>query len=278
MSVIPVLDSRADALSYDWPDGRYRCNMTTVRRGQAIRAQHIIEGAGELDDLIANGAARFAVEIVSSATFTSILERAPEGELFHTFDLDAATVAKEGAQARPGLIAVRDCTLPVVGLSPAWRDLGGTVAIRAGQWLARGQHAELTSPQTSLLRFVPNETLRPREMRCQYAHPVYEIAMNPDDLSECQQNEGQSAAKTVVLAAWVAALADASRQSAFSGSEDGDGNGEERESIGYQLAAKIKALDSECPSPGEEDYDPLRAATVLLGEDMITFDSEGARS
>ena len=142
----------------------------------------------------------------------------------------------------------------------------------------RGQHAELTSPQTSLLRFVPDETLRRCEMRCRYAHPGYDIDMNPDDLSECQQNEGQSAAKTVVLAAWVAALADANRRSAFSGSEDGNGNGEERESIGYQLAAKIKALDSKCPVPGEDDYDPLRAATVLNGEDMITFDSEGARS
>ncbi len=102
--------------------------------------------------------------------------------------------------------------------------------------------------------------------------------MNPDDLSECQQNEGQSAVKTVVLAAWVSALADAKGRSAFGGSEDGDGNGDEMESIGYQLAAKIKALDPECPAPGEDDYDPLRAATVLCGEELITFDSEGARS
>ena len=278
MSIIPVLDSRADALSRDYPDGRYRCKMTTVRDGQAITAQHIIDGADELDDLVANGVARFAVEIVSSATFRSSLERAPKSTSTHTFDLDAATVTKDGAQARPGLIAVHECSLPVTRLSPAWQNLGGSVTVRAGQWLARGQHAELTSPQTSLLTFVPDRTLRRYEIRCRFAHPGYEITMNPTDLAECQQNEGQPAAKTVMLAAWVSALADANKRSAFGGREDGEGTGEERESIGYQLAAKIKARDPECPAPGEDDYDPLRAATVLLGEDMITFDSEGEQS
>lgn len=278
MSIIPVLDSRADALSCDYPEGRYRCNMTTVRGGSAIAAKHTIDGADELDHLVVNGSARFAVEIISSATFTSTLERAPEGHSSHTFDLDAATIAKAGAQARPGLIAVRDCTLPVTKLSPAWRDTGDNVAIRAGQWLARGQHAELTSPQMSLLRFVSDPALSHCEMRCRYAHPGYEILMNPDDLAECQQNEGQPAAKTVLLAAYVSALADANKQGAFGGGENGDRNGEQKESIGYQLEAKIKALDPECPVPGEDDYDPLRAATVLIGEDMITFDSEGDRS
>lgn len=220
MKIIPVLDARDDALSCDYPDGRYRCNMTTVRRGHAIRAHHILDGTDELHELVAHGMARFAVEIISSATFRSSLQLAPEGATSHTFDLDAATVAKDDAQARPGLVAVRDCTLPVIRLSPAWRDIGGTVAVQAGQWLARGQHAELTSPQTSLLRFVPDAALRRYEMRCRFAHPGYEIEMNPDDLAECQQNEGQPAAKTVMLAAWVAALADASKRSAFGGRDE----------------------------------------------------------
>lgn len=275
MSIIPVLDSRADALSRDYPDGRYRCKMTIVRGGQAITAQHTIDGADELGDLIANGSARFAVEIISSTTFTGRLELAPESAPTQTFDLDPATIAKDGAQARPGLIAVRDCSLPVTLLSPAWQDLGGSVAFRAGQWLARGQHAELTSPQTSLLKFSSDGTLRRYEMRCRYAHPGYEIFMHPDDLAECQLDEGQPAAKTVMLAAYVSALADANKRSAFGGSEGGDETSEQKESIGYQLEAKIKALDPQCPTPGEDDYDSLRAATVLLGEDMITFDSEG---
>ncbi|WP_419946279.1 hypothetical protein [Candidatus Poriferisodalis sp.] len=277
MSIVPVLDDRVDALSRDWPEARYRCNMTTVRNGQAITAHHVLEGADGLDALVASGAARFAVEIVSSATFRSSLERAPEGTRTHTLDLDAATFAKDGAQARPGLIAVRDCTLPVAHLSPAWQGLGDIVEVQAGQWLARGQHAELTSPQMSLLRFVPDRALRRFEMRCRYAHPIYEIVMHPDDLAECQQNEGQPAAKTVMLAAWASALADAKQRSAFAGSGDGedDVSSEQKEQIGYQLEAKIKALDPECPAPGDEDYDPLRAATVLLGEDLIKFDTEG---
>lgn len=278
MNIIPALDSRSDALSLDFPDGRYRCNMTTVRGGSAMSAKHVIDGADELDELVASGYARFAVEIVSSATFTSVLELAPEGLSSHTFDLDASVIAEDGAQVRPGLIAIRDCPLPVTRLSPAWRDIGNSVAVRPGQWLARGQHSELRSPQTSLLRFVPDLALRRYEMRCRYVHPGYEILMNSDDLSECQSNEGQPAAKTIVLAAYVAALSDANRRSAFGGIEDGDEDGEVKESIGYQLEAKIKALDPECPTPGEDDYDPLRAATVLLGEEMVTFESEGIRS
>ena len=74
----------------------------------------------------------------------------------------------------------------------------------------------------------------------------------------------------------MSALADANTRSAFGGSDDGEGSGEQKEAIGYQLATKIKDLDPKCPAPGEDDYDPLRAATVLLGEDMITF-SEGDR-
>ncbi|WP_420608869.1 hypothetical protein [Candidatus Poriferisodalis sp.] len=273
MSIVPVCDARVDALSRDWPEGHYRCNMTTVRSGYAITAHHILEGADELNELVVSGAARFAVEVVSSATFRSSLVLAPEGAAQHTLDLDAATFAKDGAQARPGLIAVRDCALPVTHLSPAWRELGPSVEVQAGQWLARGQHAELTSPQMSLLTFVPDPTLLPREMRCRYAHPTYEIAMHPDDLVECQENEGQPAAKTVMLAAWVSALADANHRSAFGGSVDGeeDASSEQKELIGYQLEAKIKAIDPECPAPGDEGYDPLRAATVLLGQDLIKF-------
>ena len=132
----------------------------------------------------------------------------------------------------------------------------------------------------SLLRFVPDAALRTSEMRCRYAHTVYEIAMHPRDFAECQQNEGQPAAKAVVLAAWVSVLADANQRSAFGGSADGDGDGsgEQKELIGYQLEAQIKALDPECPAPGDDGYDPLRAATVLLGEDLIKFDVEGDMS
>ena len=101
--------------------------------------------------------------------------------------------------------------------------------------------------------------------------------MNRDDLTECQRNEAHPAAKTVMLAAFTAALADANRRSAFGGNENDDGDGEAKESIGYQLEAKIKELDSDCPTPGQEDYDPLRAATILFGEDLITFDSVGDR-
>ncbi|MCQ3814375.1 MAG: hypothetical protein KTU85_08160 [Acidimicrobiia bacterium] len=277
MRVVPVIDTRVDALSCDYPDGRYQCKMTTVSSGKTLRADHEIEGADELKKLLSKGFVMFALELVSTVSLISTLELAEEGKSTQTVVLDPSSVAEQGAQARPGLIAVRNCTLSGSGLSPAWQEFGGRIPVQAGQWLARGQHYELASPQTSLMKFVADKELRRREMRCRFAHPSYEIVMHPDDLAQCQQNEAQPAAKAVMLAAWVSALADANNRSAFGGHADGDvgEDGEQREPLGHQLAAKIKALDPACPTPGEEDYDPLRAATVLLGEDLITFDSEG---
>ena len=278
MSIIPVLDSRDDALSCDWPDADYRCVMTTVNDGQAARAVHMLTEARGLAELVAGGLAAFAVEVVSPATFTSQLHLAPEGSESHTFDIDAGAVSKEGAQARPGVVAVRDCELSLAQCRAAWHLQGESVRVAPGQWLARCQHSELTSPQTSLLRFIPDKALRRHEMRCAYAETSYEISMHPEDLAACQQDESNPAAKTVMLAAWTAALADANRRGAFGGSNDGGDDGEQKESMAFQLEAKLKALDPKCPVPGEDDYDPLRAATVLLGSDMIDFGTEDGLS
>ncbi len=101
--------------------------------------------------------------------------------------------------------------------------------------------------------------------------PHYEVSMHSDDLAACQDNEGHPAVKVVMLAAWTAALADAANQTAFAG---GDSDDEEKEPLGLQLAAMIKDADPECPAPGEEDYDPIRAATLLAGSQLVVFDEQ----
>ncbi len=269
MSILPVLDSRVDSLSCDYPAAHYECKFTNVPSKPAISAHHIISGADALSDLFTSGKAQFAVEVVSPRTFTSTLEVAPSGSDTHIIDLDPSKLAKDGAQAKPGFIAVEDCTLPTALLSAAWHDFGAYVAVKAGSWLARGQHAELSSPKMSLCQFLADDQLRDYEMRCSYAPPGYVIHMHSDLLAECSQNEGSPAAKATILAGFVAALADANTQSAFGGGQDADES--DKELIGYQLEQTIKAIDPECPAPGEEGYDPLRAATILLQEEMSVF-------
>ena len=255
-------------LSCDWIDAEYRCEMTQLRGGARIKAAHRLRGADALSEFVERGTAKFAIEIVSPATLTAVLKLADAGETHHTFDL-SVEINSDGAQARPGLIAVSDCVVPVAQLSSAWQQHSESIAVRAGQWLARGQRSDLVSPQTGLMRFVPDDSVPRFQMTCQHIHPFYEIRMNKTDLEECQSNEGQPAAKTIMLSAYVAALADANHQIAFTGGED-----DTKEGIGYQLHDQIKALDPSCPTPGEEGYDPLRAATVLIGSEMIVFESE----
>ena len=261
---IPVLDLRSDALTCDYPSASYRCALTPTSKG-VVRVLHELEDAPELAELVSDDAARFAVEVVSKRTFRSRLEQADAGEWSQTFNLDAAGITKAEAQARPGLIAVRDCQLPVEGLGLAWRSLNAPVNVRAGQWLARAQHSELETPQNSLVKFIDAPSIGKTELRCLYVPPYYHIQIHPLTRSECAKNETGAAAKTVTLAAWVTALAHAGTQAVRNGTEPDD-------HMGQQLKAVLSDLDPDCPAPGEDDYDPLRAATILSGADLITFD------
>ena len=275
MSLIPVLDARADTASCDYPLGSYACALTKLRSGSAIRATHRLDNVPALSALVEAGSACFAVEIRSTTTFTSQLHRAAPGETCHDLTLDTDVLARDGGQALPGLVAIRDCSLSLANCTETWRQLRDKIPVKAGQWLARAQHSDLQSPQQSLITFVADEAMQPGALRRKFLHtdyPHYEISMHSADLAACQANEGHAAVKVIMLAAWTAALADADNHPAFTG-EKSDG-GIEREPLGDQLAAIIKDADPECPAPGEEDYDPLRAATLLVGKELVIFDEE----
>ena len=275
MSLIPVLDARADTASCDYPLGSYACALTKLRSGSTIRAAHRLDGAPALSALVEAGSACFAVEIRSTTTFTSQLHRAVPRETWHDLTLDTDVLAREGGQALPGLMATRDCSLSLADCTETWRQLDDSTPVRAGQWLARAQHSDLQSPQQSLITFVADKAMQRGELRRRFVHtdyPHYEVSMHSADLAACQANEGHPAVKVIMLAAWTAALADAASHPAFTGGES-DGGGE-REPLGDQLAAIIKDADPECAAPGEEDYDPLRAATLLVGKELVVFDEE----
>lgn len=267
MSIIPVLDTRRDAMSCDWINADYQCELIQLNDGESVKVSHHIDGADELIDIVRAGSARFAVEITSPNIFRSFLELAPEGESSHTFILGSGD--KTDAQARPGLIAVRGCVIPVDHLSSVWQAHSGGIAVQAGQWLARCQHSNLLSPEDGLMSFVPDDAVDRCQLRCEYADPTYKVRMNPEDFEDCVSDPSQPAARAVVLAAYTAALADADKQVQFTGGEEGN---ESKGSLGIQLEAHLKALDPSCPTPGEDSYDPLRAATLLAGADLIRFE------
>lgn len=267
MNIIPVLDTRADVLSCDWIDADYQCEVTQLAGRSNAKATHRIDGATELLDLVSVGSAKFAVEVTSPSTFRSFLNFASEGETSHTFNLGLGDKANE--QVRPGLIAVRSFVLADCNLSSVWRERKEEIFVQPGQWLARTQHSNLLSPEDGLLSFVADKSLPRSQMRCEYADPVYKVQMNPLDHRKCVSDPSQPAARAIVFAAYTAALADANQQNHYTGGEEG---AESKGSLGIQLDAHLKALDPSCPTPGEEGYDPLRAASLLAGSELIQFD------
>lgn len=272
MSVIPVLDTRRDAMSCDWVDADYQCELIQLNGGKSVKVSHRITGADALLDLVLSGSAKFAVEITSPSTFRSFLELAQAGETSHTFHLGNDD-DKSDAQARPGLIAVRSFVLPVDHLSSVWRTQSNGITVSTGQWLARAQHANLLSPEDGLLSFVPDNSVQRCQLRCEYADPAYKVRINPDDLAKCVSDPSQPAARAIVLAAYTAALADADKQVQFTGGEEGD---KQKSGFGVQLEAHLKERDPSCPTPGEDGFDPLRAATLLAGSDLIRFEEGNA--
>lgn len=272
MRIIPILDARSDVASCDYPLGGYECGLLALSSGSVLRVSHRINGAPALSALIASGAARFAVEVRSPATFTSQFHRAEPRESCHDLTIDADVLARDGGQALPVLIAAEDCSLALADCTDTWQQIANAVPVKAGQWLARAQHFDLSTPQQSLITFVADDAVKRGELRRQFVHseyPHYEISINSADLAACTGNEGDPAGNAVVLAAWTSALADAHNQPAFVGGGPGSDDG--KEPLGDQLTAMIKSADPDCPAPGDDDYDPLRAATLLSGNELVVF-------
>ena len=267
MSGVPVLDARPDVASCDYPAAAYECRVTSHSRGAVAIVRHELRGAPALEELIQHGKARFAVEVRSPAAFTGRLHIAEKGERRHEVPVGGEELAAADCQVLPGLLAVEACSLSLRDCGESWRRLGKSRRVPAGLWLARAQHHDVRTPQQSLLTFVEDidGTLERGHMRIGFRHdgsPLYEVSMHKDDLAACLSDASRPAAQAVVLAAWTAALADAGTQHAFSGNDAG-----EREPLGAQLADLLHNV--KCPAPGEDNYDPLLAATSLQGHELL---------
>ena len=275
-TAVPVLDARRGVESCDYPAAVYECRLTRRTSGGEATARHHLSGAPALEHLIRDGKARFAVEVRSAAAFASCLHIAEAGHTDHTVPIDGDDLAASGRQALPGLLAVEACPLPLSDCGEVWQRLGRRrVEAPAGHWLARAQHCDLLAPQHSLLRFVEaaEGTLERGRMRLDFRGgdgPIrYEVSLHKDDIAACRRDASQPAARAATLAAWTAALADAGTNPAFTGDDNGA-----REPVGVQLAAFLG--EAGCSAPGDDDYDPVRAATELAGHEFLNFDMDGS--
>ena len=151
----PIL--RADGASLDWSDATYAVDVK-IRGRQAI-ATHTLRDAPELEALVADGSARWTLEI-----------RCPRTLLAKTvYDSEPTMVAHWAAEdvdgelfVTPGLVAVRPLRLSTDGLNTLWGD--ELIDVPAGRWLARGKMQRTKSLSASLLTFEIRDGLRDGEM------------------------------------------------------------------------------------------------------------------
>ncbi len=270
---VPVLDHR-DYQNLDWPSARYDANVDLVRfsghgtaRVGEFVAEHELNGAPGLEELVRDGFARWCLEVRSPATYLARLFLA-DARLTRV----TASIAKTDLVARqlvglPGLLAVEDCKLQPEGVHPAW-EAEAPVFVPAGTWLVRGQHVPLVSPLSAIVAYVPDASVERRRMKLGFANsdvPHWVVSLHPDDLQRYQQDESGSSALAVTLAGLTAALADAPNQVEFAG-DDVPGS---RHAVGDSLVRLMRAADPDCAVPGDEGFSSLYAATLLVGDELL---------
>ena len=241
----PIL--RADGGSLDWSDATYAVDVK-IRGRQAI-ATHTLRDAPELEALVADGSARWTLEI-----------RCPRTLLAKTvYDSEPTMVAHWAANdvqgelfVTAGLVAVRPLNLSVDGLNALWGS--EPIQVPAGRWLARGTILRNNSVAASLLTFDPRESLSGGQMMVEpnmnSGDLRFQVWLSPEHFAARQQER-----REVQIAALIAAMGRIPHL------DSGDAES-------YPILAYIRERleDQGVPIWGDEansEYDPARAATAI---------------
>lgn len=250
-----------DRSSIDWTNARYQAEINV--QGRTAIARHHLADAPELEEMIAAGAARWAIELRCPKTLLARVAHSSEtivrcsweradvdGELFLT----------------PGLISVAPYMLRADGLNGLWGD--EPIEVPAGRWLVRGQVLRTESLASSLLEFHPDPELKDGEM---WVEPEtssgdlrFRVAVSPSYFNGVIQNN-----RDVQIAALIAAFG----RIPLIDHDDEEGEG-------YAILTHIKAAleDAGVPAWGGElnaDFDPARAATAIEAFRIPVTEREG---
>lgn len=242
----PIL--RADGASLDWTEARYSVDVK-IRGRQAI-ATHALRDAPQLEALVADGAARWTLEVRCPRTLLARSTHNSEPKMIAQWSADE--ISGE-LYVTPGLVAVRPLLLSTEGLNALWGE--EPIGVAAGRWLARGPIQRTESLSASLLTFEVKDGLRDGEM---------EVTPNPASgdlrftvwLSRTyHEYVSTEQPRDVQIAALIAAMG----RIPFIESPDGDE---------YPTAALIRSQleDEGIPAWGDEansEFDPARAATAI---------------
>lgn len=241
LSHFPVL--REDRATLDWERASYGVEIE-IRHGRA-RVSHRLSDAAEIEELIASGDARFALEVRCPTTQFADLRL----EASSSFEVAwPPNAVGDEVFLLPGVVAVKDVTLPASALSELWND---SPRVPGGWWLARGDVCTSKPLAASLVEYRSDANLREGCMSVREdgsgEEPKFAVHLAPEVFRRVGTD------RDLQMAGLIAAFAMLPASDRF------------RDDAGSRLAEMLRdrLADESVPAWDEDGWDPARAATVI---------------
>lgn len=241
---IPLIDEVGSRM--DWPGAVYRTEIQ-IGTGSAV-VTNILEGAEELNSLIAAGTAKWAVEFRCPRSLTGWTHTSSDSTFSVSWE---STSVVSRVFLRPGLVTIGGVTLPPNELhEEIWTE---PVQIPAGSWLAQGRMYASESLSSSLLRWIRDEQLPAGQMRVSpdlgSGEIVFLVHLANDLFNRLKPS------RDVQVAALIAACSHLPRL--WGDAEDLD------DGLYGLLRERFQQGGMEWEDDEPETFDPARAATIL---------------
>ena len=186
---------RADLTSADYPGAFYENKVFVT--GSSARVINSLVNAPDLESLMAQGKAKWSIEIRAPAALWSRTELT---------SLDDKTVNLSPEDTGPEvfiisrLVAIEDLELPTSRLNPAWHD-DDIVEIPKGVWLALGSIWRSESSVSSILKFIKSDHLPNGRMEIEGPDDQFQfiVSVAPDLFARRSYRDVQIAALIGVM-------------------------------------------------------------------------------
>jgi len=252
---VPIL--REDGTSLDWPDATYQARVV-IGDGRGT-VEHRLEGAAQLDELVAGGKAKWVVELRSPATLYAGIAGSSRARRFQLeWDRDGVT---SSGYVIPGMVTTQPVDLEARGLHPVWG--GSPIVVPPGRWLVRGNARSAEQLGSSLIRLFPDENLADGQMTVSPDTSTgdlrFHVKLSP------RMYETRYRDRDVQIAALIAAFGRI--PGVIGPPPDGASDeGGEREATQYPVLERIRDVleDADVADWTEpSEYDPAKAATAV---------------
>ena len=251
-----------DGSSLDWQAAQYTTELR-VGGGYAT-VTHRLDGAPQLQSLIEQGKAKWALELRCPTTLLSRWEISETAVCMAKWD---AQEVQGELYFTPGLITLKPVSLTREGLRDLWTT---PIRVPSGCWLARGDVTRAKSLAASLLTFRPKPELREGDMEVlpdtSGGDLHFNVYVSEQLFPQCRVR------RDLQIAALIAAFGRIPHLDAEEAAED---------AAGYRILTGIRErlLESNVPVWGDghnEDFDPARAATAIEQFIVDPGDGEGS--